>query len=198
MRDEVCCLPVGMTAIHCEKGFGVGGQLKSAMYLLLAGSLRQTPHARLLPFRSLQSSNSWTCWGYSGTKASRLTHSTCWKKLCLKSWLCCLLRSLTWTCITLCTWSKQSDPTLQSIVLRHRKSGWVCVLNRLANFLHHVPWHANMLCSDKKLALVCTHDSLKAAAVCNFEVELICRRLERMQLCSMSLCWINLCWEIAY
>ncbi len=45
-----------------------------------------------------------------------------------------------------------------------------------------------MLCSDEKLALVCTHDSLKAAAVCNFEVELICRRLERMQLCAMSFC----------
>lgn len=37
VRDEVCCLPLGMTAVHFEKAFGVGGQLKSAEYLLLAG-----------------------------------------------------------------------------------------------------------------------------------------------------------------
>ena len=37
VRDEVCCLPHGMTAVHFEKAFGVGGQLKSAEYLLLAG-----------------------------------------------------------------------------------------------------------------------------------------------------------------
>lgn len=37
IRDEVCYLPLGMTAVHFEKAFGVGGQLKSAEYLLLAG-----------------------------------------------------------------------------------------------------------------------------------------------------------------
>ncbi|KAL0040304.1 hypothetical protein WJX77_002792 [Trebouxia sp. C0004] len=37
VRDEVCCLPLGMTTVHFEKAFGVGGQLKSAEYLLLAG-----------------------------------------------------------------------------------------------------------------------------------------------------------------
>lgn len=108
MRDEVCCLAVGMTAIHCEKGFCVGGQL-------LAGSFRQTPHARMITFRSLQSSNSWTCWGYSGTKASRLTHSTCWKKPCLTSWLCCLLRSLTWTCFIHMVQAVRSNIRVDSI-----------------------------------------------------------------------------------
>ncbi len=42
-RHEECCLPLGM-----------GGQLKSAMYLPLAGRLQQTLYASLLPFRSLQ------------------------------------------------------------------------------------------------------------------------------------------------
>ncbi len=40
-RDEECCLPLGM-----------GGQLNSAMYLLLAGPSRQTLYARLLSFKS--------------------------------------------------------------------------------------------------------------------------------------------------
>lgn len=71
-RDGACCPPLGM-----------GGQLKSAMYLLLAGRLRQTLYARLLPFRSLHFPNSKTYLSYTCTKASCLTHQTCW--------LCCLL-----------------------------------------------------------------------------------------------------------
>ena len=37
--NDVCCLPVGMTAIRFEKAFGIAGQLKSAEYLLLAGPI---------------------------------------------------------------------------------------------------------------------------------------------------------------
>lgn len=51
VRDEVCCLPHGMTAVHFEKAFGVVGQLKSAEYLLLAGPYGKVLDARLLPFR---------------------------------------------------------------------------------------------------------------------------------------------------